>query len=146
MIMRPPVTPNPINITIAKRIVRRAIKYSSFMYVRVVIIGLRIAPKPRIRPMLAIFEPMIVPVAILMALLVGSIKLVNPDIREIVSSGRDVAMATIVRPISNCDRPHKTANREAYFVIQSAPFSRRIRPATKIKIWKRGMGIYRLFV
>ena len=106
------------------------------------VIGLNRAAKPRIRAILAILDPIIVPDAISIACVVGSSSWVIADNRETENSGRDVAMATRVTPIENSEIPHIVARRVAYFAIQSAPLIRQNRPAMKMSIGIMGIINY----
>ena len=86
------------------------------------ITGAARAESPRTRPMFAIFDPIMVPVAICTSF-------VAAETRETMNSGRDVDAATSVIPMTRLDTPSFLEISAACFVTISEPFISSTKPA-----------------
>ena len=83
---------------------------------------------PRIKPMLAMLEPMTLPTA--KSLLPASAACTLTS-----NSGMDVPMATIVKPIMSTETPKDSARLEAPRTSQLPPKNSATNPATKSATW-----------
>lgn len=95
-----------------------------------IFIGVKIATKPRIIPRLKILDPSTFPTDI------ACWSLKAADI-ETANSGADVAMATIVSPITRSERPNLRAIFEAETTTQVAPPQSPKAEMTNISISKK---------
>jgi hypothetical protein len=90
-----------------------------------ILIALKQAVPPSIKPRLKIFEPTTFPIEILDFPAIAALIVTA-------NSGAEVPIATTVKPITRSETPKFRANREADSTRKSAPFHRR--PIEKIEI------------
>ena len=84
-------------------------------------IGLIIELRPKIQKILKMFEPITLPTAM-------SVFFLKAATAEVASSGREVPIATIVRPIKDWETPNKAAMAMAPLTIHCPPKVRPTKP------------------
>lgn len=90
------------------------------------IIGVSTAPMARTKPILAIFDPTIVPMA-------SVVLLITAAYTAEASSGKEVPRATMVKPITNSEIPKRRATRAASSTKRSDPLISNVREIKKMR-------------